>query len=268
MMAVETLEGRLKQFFASWQAPREGEPASTLSDRLSRFVEEFRPLSVSVLPELHPQGVTDNKLDIEHLETMLRDLHAPLVQARLAGALVNVWSAAGLKRDEVRNAAVLATLFDPHSYPETGPDFLCAFLQRTIHAGTSMLPNETELRAGYTVRTEDYSDEQLENRVDLTIESRDFLLVIEVKIDAREGTNQLSRYDHVLQAKAKLLGKRPALIYLSPRPPQLPPPEIVHATWADVVSAARQVGRAEPTAERSFVASLLLQFAAHASAFT
>lgn len=94
-----------------------------------------------------------------------------------------------------------------------------------------------------------------------------FLLVMEVKIDAVEGPGQLCRYDDLLRKKARALGKRAALVYLSPRPSKNLPTETIHATWADIVFAARQVGRMNISADRLVVGTLLLQFATHATAF-
>jgi len=131
-----------------------------------------------------------------------------------------------------------------------------------------LLPDEADVRAGYVVRIEDCPLGGGENRVDLSIEGRKFLLFVEVKIDAREGREQLPRYDLVLRAKAALLNKRPALIYLSPRSPENRPPDIVHATWNDVVFAARQAGTMDRFGERPLFSVLLLQFAAHVAAFT
>ncbi len=269
MVGAEPLANRLKVFFACWEAVRRVNHVPRLSDRLTRFFEKSRLLSqLRIIQASELPGPTPNKpLDLESLRKTLLELGGPLTQARKQGAFLNVWSTAGLKRDEVRNAAVLASLFNPYSYPETGPDFLWTFLQRAMPSGPPPFLNEAELRKGYTVRTEDYPLGQTDNRVDLSIEGCEFILIIEVKIDAPEGLAQLERYDEVLQTKAKLFKKRPALIYLSPRRPKSPPAEITHATWSDVVSAARQVGRKHTSADRSLVSTLLLHFATHATAF-
>jgi hypothetical protein len=269
MVAVELLANRLDAFFADWRAAQISNPVPMLADHLTHFFEQFRSLSPpKPSPDLKLPAAPGKLLDPKSLEATLQALREPLAQARSAGAFLNVWSTAGLKRDEVRNTAVLASLFDPRSYPEAGPDFLWAFLQRATRSSEAFLLQKAEVLSGYTVRTEEYPLGQAESRVDLSIEGHSFLLMIEVKIDAIEGLAQLSRYDDVLRKKAIALGKRPALIYLSPRPPKNLPAEAIHATWSDVVLAARQVGRTCIGANSSLVNTLLLQFAAHAAAFT
>jgi hypothetical protein len=266
---AQPLEIRLEAFFANWRATSTINPVPSLFDRLARFFEQSHSLaSLRAIPDLGAPEIPKRDLDVEQLARTLDCLSVPLAQARSAGAFLNVWAVAGLKRDEVRNAAVLAALFNPNAYPETGPDFLWAFLERARDSRGGWLPDEAELRAGYTVRTEDYPLGQTESRVDLSIEGRTFLLIIEVKIDAGEGHEQLRRYDYVLREKASRLGKRPVLVYLSPRRCKIPPSEMVHATWADVVFAARRVGRASKSSDQSLISYLLLHFASHAQAFT
>lgn len=47
------------------------------------------------------------------LDRMLGDLQAPLAAGVAAGLFGNPWAAAALRRDEVRNASVLAWFLDP-----------------------------------------------------------------------------------------------------------------------------------------------------------
>lgn len=269
-MAVdELLADRLATFFVDWRGAQRGGQGSPLPDRLARFFEQFRSLKADAAKRIsEPPQQCSTPLDHTVLGQMFECLRKPLEQARAAGAFSNVWTIAGLRRDETRNTAVLASFFDQKSHREIGADFLWAFLQRVGRSATGLLPDEGDVRRGYTVRTEDIPIGREDTRVDISIEGSGFLVLIEVKIDAGEGLNQLSKYNEVLQTKADLLEKRRALIYLSPRPPKLLPPNGIHATWNDVVVAAGQAGRRHKPEQRPLFASLLLQFAAHAAAFT
>lgn len=202
-------------------------------------------------------------IDAKRLGIVCQTLSGPLARAAASGQLSNVWAIAGLKRNEVRNAAALGSLWSPGLFPETAAAFLRAFLHRL--PGLSALPIGSELDAGYTVRTEECPLGDASSRVDLSIEGRNFLLVVEVKIDAPEGEQQVTRYNEVLQAKAQLLGKRPVLVLLGPRPPRTG--AAVHANWADVAAAAQATARQRKAAERTFADQLLQHFAAHVAAF-
>ena len=190
-------------------------------------------------------------------------LSGPLKTAFGSGEAANVWEIAGLKRSELRNAAALAALWSPNLFPQTAPMFLGAFLDRLPLLGVSLTAEE--LTAGFAVRTEEHPLGDLGNRVDISVETRETLLMIEVKIDAPEGPGQVSRYSDVLNAKARLLGKREGLILLSPRPAKTG--VAAHASWADVIAAAHSVTRERKAADRTFADHLLRQFAEHISLF-
>jgi hypothetical protein len=66
-----------------------------------------------------------------------------------------------------------------------------------------------------TVRTESNPDGDVSNRYDIEIDDEKFYLIIEVKIDAPESTNQLQRYGSIAQLRA---GKRPwGIVFLTPK---------------------------------------------------
>ena len=99
MAEAELFANRLKAFFAGWTAARASGCGSTLSDRLTRFFEQFRSLStLHVLPEIEVPSTLKSRLSLDTLETTVQLLRTPLIRARSAGAFLNVWSVAGLKR--------------------------------------------------------------------------------------------------------------------------------------------------------------------------
>lgn len=199
----------------------------------------------------------------EKLTNVLQLLSGPLKNVGQSGESANVWAIAGLKRNEVRNASALAALWSPSVFPQTAAPFLAEFLDR--------LPNwdrrfsRDELAAGYVVRTEECPMGDLGNRVDISIETSESLLMIEVKIDAPESESQVSRYNQILDRKARLLGKQSSLILLGPRPPTSG--VALHANWGDISAAARNVIGERKFANQTFADHLLRQFAIHVSNF-
>ena len=250
---------RLQRFFANWHAARALDPPGLLAERLDRLFSAMRALASESTPTVPIS-------DPARLHSVFDSLRGPLAEAKGAGSLFNAWAAAGLKRDEVRNAAVMASLLDPRLCPATGPAFLQGLVAIAGGGPASVIAPES-LRRGYMVRTEDCPLGGGENRVDISIEGAGFLLFIEVKIDAGEGHAQLERYDGVLRAKANLTGARPALIYLSPRSPAVLPAHAAYLTWADVATAARKAGRPLRGSQRTIAEALLTQFAVHAATF-
>jgi hypothetical protein len=230
-------------------------------ERLAKLLDDVRPLLGPVpLKKSSPPTIAINA---ERTGAVFETLTGPLAKAAGGGQMSNVWAIAGLKRNEVRNAAALASLWSPGLFPNTAAPFLRAFWRRLPSLG--VLPTGLRLGTEYTVRTEECPLGNAANRVDLSVEGRDFLLLIEVKIDAPEGEQQVARYNEVLQAKAQLLGKRPLLVLLGPHPPTSG--LAVHASWSDVSAAALAIARQRKAAERTFADQLLHHFAAHVAAF-
>lgn len=257
---------RLGGFFEELRALRPSSEADGSIAHLEGLFRQLRPLLAAARPQV--EGALELRIPkAESLSRTLEALRTSLVKARRSGALSNVWTTAGLKRDEVRNAGVLASLFNPLEAGDRAVPFLLAFLSEVEGANHTRLPTASELEVGYSVQTEACPLGATDDRVDLSVEGATFLLLIEVKIDAAEGPAQLSRYDEILRRKAQALGKRPALIYLSPQPAREPPPDAFYADWAAVRRAARRVSAARPRADRRFQDHLLAQFAEHVRNF-
>jgi hypothetical protein len=112
------------------------------------------------------------------------------------------------------------------------------------------------------VRTEECPLGSETDRVDIAIDGPDFVLFVEVKIDALEGKEQLRRYAEAARRKANAYGKAHGrVIYLSPRPPLVPPPEVAVVTWRVVARALSALPRA------GFNGALAHGFAHHVRSF-
>lgn len=240
-----------------------------LTTRLLDVFARIRPLlsGESVSPR---EAV--GSLDEARLGALFAGLAGPLDQARRAGLLTDVWDMAGIGRNEIRTAAALAALWNPRLCGSVAIDFLAAFFARL---GSADLPDRAALARGYTINREERPLGEASERVDIVVETREFLVGIELKIDAPEGPDQLARYRNALQARLgfKIMpGKGPpqrltaALIYLSRDPGNRSDLATIGARWSDVAAAARSAVSSK-AGERRFVEQLVAQFAAHVAAF-
>jgi hypothetical protein len=128
---------------------------------------------------------------------------------RGSGALFNVWRASQLASDERRNCRVLATLLDHSGEHGQGTGLFCRLLSTIGLWDFKTLAAEGR----YYTRTEVWPLDDSESRVDIEIESDDFLIFIEAKITADEQGDQLQRYFELAQCKA--VRRKWVVIYLT-----------------------------------------------------
>ncbi|MGB8900944.1 MAG: PD-(D/E)XK nuclease family protein, partial [Methylocella sp.] len=178
----------LNEFFEAWR--RLANPAEPAT-RLLEFLKEYRELQ-SCVSEPEPTNVPQ-QLDPIRLVQFCEAFQPIFAKLRREGEFVDIWSVAGLKRDELRHASVLAWFLDPNASH--------GFEQEIFHSWVSRMSSlqPSLWRRPYQVMTEVCDGD---NRVDIEISSDDFYLCVEVKIDAVEGKEQLRRYLDVATAKA------------------------------------------------------------------
>jgi|TARA_B100000519_G_C14259710_1_gene446989 hypothetical protein len=117
----------------------------------------------------------------------------------------NVWEIAGLKRDELRISRVLAWYLDPKASHGIGAGLVKRFLS---------LSEMPESYSSVRVLCENSPDGMTGNRVDILIDSPEFLMIVEVKIDAGEQPDQIDRYCRIAAARAGM--RRPwKVVYLT-----------------------------------------------------
>ncbi|MDK2767903.1 MAG: PD-(D/E)XK nuclease family protein [Sphingomonas sp.] len=224
---------RLRGFLSAW---RSHAPERAQVKRMDAFLSAYRQHRPPP-----PIVVARPKLDPARLGSFLTAAQPPLEQLRASGTMINPWGVAGVGRKEVRNSAVLATLWSPQQCGALGRAFLEAFCRR-INDPAGLLPTSEELAASYSVRTEHCPVGAVSERVDITIEGPSFVLGIEVKIDAAEGPEQLRRYVGSVQRWGKQRGgKKAAVVFLAPFYPS--EQGVLRATWRDVMHAGRDVLR-------------------------
>lgn len=239
-------------FCQAWRALKAREAAGP-AERLLAFLEQYRALA----PRKAKPRFDDRLQGLDaRLPVALAAIATPIADARASGAFANVWSVAGLRRDEVRTASVLGWLLDPRGSHGRGPAFAEALWAA---AGGEALGFDLSTLRRATTEVCPLGDQS--NRVDIALEGDDFLVFVEVKVDAALQPDQLQRYAAAAASAAAIRGKPHfAVIYLAPWKAPLPD-RCVHVTWRDL---ARAIRRACPTpSQATFIDQAALQFAAH-----
>ncbi|WP_142780823.1 PD-(D/E)XK nuclease family protein [Agrobacterium sp. T29] len=204
------------------------------------------------------------RLNTASFLSYLADLRRGLAAARHDGDLLNVWTIAGLKRNEVRTSAVLGWILDSNGSHGFGSAVLQALLEALIQRTGSEELRQAVLGSHYRVSAEHTSFGERDNRVDLAIEGKNCIIFIEVKIDAPEGRDQLDRYTALAKRRAIALRKPVSLVlYLNNTCPPNPPAHLIWLTWRDVARAIFSAVAGSP--ERTVSGAVLKQFATHIS---
>jgi hypothetical protein len=139
---LSTLVDRLPRLLSEW---RRCASEGTLERRLGRLLGQMKPL----LPSR-----AGGRLDADRLAILLPAVSTALRDRPLGGGSINAWTIAGIKRREVRNAAVLAALWTPTQVGAVGPAFLGEFFARCGTRAGQGLPGREELTLGYRMRIE------------------------------------------------------------------------------------------------------------------
>ncbi|UVO07469.1 PD-(D/E)XK nuclease family protein [Pectobacterium polonicum] len=167
-----------------------------------------------------PQGIAntgkapENKINIDpdQLKHFFSNLAEPLKAVQHRSLSFDPWNIAGLKRNEVRNSAVLAWLLNPEGTHGFGALPLNTLLKSIRTSENTIFPPAFERYCRVDVETIPNGDSS--NRVDIEIDAGNFFLLIEVKIDAYEQNRQIARY---CQDAEKRAGGRPwAVVFLTP----------------------------------------------------
>lgn len=229
-----------------------------LESRLRDFLSAAAP-QLRRSADIGSDRPAPHHVDAATFGKFLRQLREPLERYRSTGHAVNVWSVAGLSRNEVRNTAVLAELLRHERLGEPARAFLAAIIGKARSAEPGFPDISTD--SNYRVSTEVCPFGDRATRIDLVIETERYLLGVEVKIDADEQPDQLKRYAVVLNDRAKVDGKSHALVFLSRRPPSNLPLNAAQITWLDIHHAAQTVAQELGTTQAAW---LLRSFADHA----
>lgn len=183
----------------------------SLVEWLPGFFQQW-PENVSTSNE--PTTTEKINIDVGQLMTFFSRLSTPLQAVQHRVLSFDPWNIAGLKRNEVRNSAVLAWLLNPKGSHGFGTVPLYALLASIRTSENKAFP------AAFTrfcrVRVESNPNGDSKNRVDIEIDADNFFVLIEVKIDAFEQKEQIERY--CLEAEKRATKKRHwGVVFLTPQ---------------------------------------------------
>lgn len=232
--------------------------------KLMVFFAEFERLLEQNKSQLTVPATPEPTLLLSEYELFFDTLKPLYTQSKYKGAELNVWQQAGLKRDEVRNTAVLAWWLDCYGSHGLGNILMHALIEALPHR--EGIPPLLTNNNNYKVQAESLPLGQIENRIDIELMGSNFLIFIEVKIDAQEGYEQLSRYRELIQQKADRYAKPYyGIIYLTKlTDDKKSTDECISLNWKQLSKAFRQVNL---PANTLMTQALLNQFCDHIEQF-
>ena len=178
---------------------------------LQRFFADYQACRTPPLVHTSKPEPKSLQVDTTKLADWFADMAQPMVDARRGAFQFDPWQVAGLGRDEVRNSAVLAWLLNPKGSHGLGDAAMLGLLA-DLRRFDGRFPSSCSRHC--RVRVESNPDGDRGNRVDIEIDDVHFYALIEVKLGAPEGENQLRRYGDMSH---QLAGARPwALVFLTP----------------------------------------------------
>lgn len=254
--------GNLDAFFSRQRALKS---RNFQHERLSQFFGQSRKLGLGAGTSGPVSAEVRVRPSAPRISEFLSEAR-PLLSKRNSRFRHNPWEMSGLGRYEVRNSAVLGQLFDRSISPEAGPRFLARYFDEVSKCNRGApLPDFANL-GDYRMGIENCPLGQQTERVDLTVEGENFVVGIEIKIDAGEGPEQLERYIRVIRERAALRNCQfHSVIFLSPRPSGRRG-DVLESSWRHIGVAARGIAQdMEVDAPRA--SWLLACFAEHVRKF-
>lgn len=185
-------------------------------ENLATKLGEFFTRLVDCAPFGNGTAGKSRVLDPVVLDGFFATLDPVITKARSSGAFVNVWEVAGLGCDELRNSRVLAWFLSQRAEHGLGNSLMAALVKRCRElAGAETGAFPSVINDGrYTTIIESCPFGEKESRVDIELDGDEFLLFVEVKINAPETGNQLDRY--VALARKKSNGRPWGVVFLTP----------------------------------------------------
>lgn len=139
-------------------------------------------------------------IDLASYQSFFNQFHSDYQQHyQQTGFNINIWDICGIKFDEVKHCQVLKWLLDAHGSHGLGVYFLQLFIEKVLpHHDFSV----ADFSDGYSIDTEIAfmgDGEDSDSRIDILIENKKAVLILEVKVNANETNNQMVRYFRIAE---------------------------------------------------------------------
>lgn len=223
----------------------------TFTSRLQKF---FLELHNSLPPKSTFEPISLNPETIEKfLDCFKEHDKKGREQRALLSPGMNIWNSLAIGRDEVKNCRILSWLLDPEADHFQGARFLKCLFQFE-----ELKPDNKFADEKYHVSREDWIDES--NRVDIIITGETYYMVIEAKIDAREGKNQCQDYKNILnnrKTNKKFIG-----LFLTRNGADSKDEDYKKITWKDIIKTLDIFSDINQpySCQNAFVRNLSLQY--------
>lgn len=286
-LAISEFSNQLANFFNDWKRIEQQQQdvvqeQLSFEENLGQFFKDWRKVFIN-----------DKQLDRFFTSYRSDDVQQPIREAKEQGLHVNVWQTAGLGKDEVKNSQVLKWFLDCRGDHGQGNKILKLFLEllsedfhppKEIYGeeNNRYLKNYSTIAESHhcaafnvsndcliTQAVEENQSKTKNSRVDIEINAAEFLLFIEVKINAIESDGQLQRYYDIAQARAK--DKKWAIVYLTRDgrlPNQYSNSKYIGISWTQVAEKLYQYANGSSRNNvNNRSAWLVKQFADHIKTF-
>lgn len=199
----------------------------------------------------------------DHHQDELLEFLPELEKLSQTRANINIFEVTGMGQQEIKHSNVLGFFLDPSGEHGMEDRFLKRILQSTVKSLPINSNSSLQAPSALRIMLDDYSDAIVHREwlhIDLIIvsEANKTVFVIENKVGAKEGDNQLTRYREKINAHPKFEGYQKIYAFLTPDGDEASDSEWGQITYEEVLSNLLE-SRTEKSSKISFEANLLIE---------
>lgn len=199
----------------------------------------------------------------DHHQDELLEFLPELEKLSQTRATINIFEVTGMGQQEIKHSNVLGFFLDPGGKHGMEDRFLKRILQSTVKSLPVNSNASHKAPSALRIMLDDYSDAVVHRewlRMDLIIvsEANKTVFVIENKVGAKEGDNQLTRYREKIDEQPKFKGYQKIYAFLTPDGDEASDSEWGQITYEEVLTNLLE-SQKERTNKISSEAKLLIE---------